>query len=81
MKIFIDSTLFIVYEWKDGKRSTVLLNYFGQYNALSFQTFVNKILSPCQLQEYVGGDYDQVYVLSKKREKIMYDQIEMMKNK
>lgn len=79
MRIFIDSTWLKVFEWKDGKRETELLNYYGPYNDSSFQCFIEKILTPSQLYKYVTGDNDGVYTLSKKREKIMFQEIEKYK--
>lgn len=81
MKIFIDSTVFKVYEWTDGRMGAELLNYYGQYNALSFQSFVDKILTPSQLYIYVTGDSDRVFTLSKKKERIMLEEIPKLKAK
>ena len=79
MKIFIDSSWFIVYEWTEGRKGEVLLNFYGQYNAVLFQTFVDKILTPSQLFDYVAGDTDKVITLSKKKERIMLELIPKMK--
>jgi hypothetical protein len=79
MKIFIDSTLFIIYEWKDGKKDKELLNHMGPYNAPSFQKLVDKVLTPAQQSDYNGGDYDRVYTLSKKKTAILMAEIDKLK--
>lgn len=79
MKIFIDSTLFIIYEWENGRRGDELLNYFGEYHALSFQSLIDKILTPSQQYKYIIGNTDLVYTISKKKEKIMFEEIEILK--
>lgn len=68
MKIFIDSTWYIIYEWVDGKCDRELYRDDFDYGAYSFQKIVDEALTIKQQQLYVSGDSDKVWNLSKKKE-------------
>jgi len=77
MKIFIDSTMCVIYEWEDRRIGAELFRCDHRY-PFSFQRIVDDILTPAQQTQYCTGN-DIAYRLSKKKQAVLAGYIQKQK--